>query len=112
MKRIIISLAIVTVILIGSFYSIRSVETRTKSIINEIEKSNVDTAYEEWERGSFFYGVLFRHNELDEIELLFLRIKNAEEQQDENTRFYVQHELINALQKLNDITIPTARNII
>lgn len=125
MKRLCIAIALLAGMIWGCFLSYQTLDRTTAELAGQVAKTDallssgaweeayaaLQESYYSWERRQPLLGALVRHNELDDIENLFLRAMQAMDNADENEYRLQSRELQGMLLHLPEMEQPVTQNI-
>lgn len=115
MKRIAAAIVLLFVIVFGCVMEYRTVsltaQTLSASVCGQTEFSVLHESYTAWQSKKSLLSAMIAHNEIDQIETLYLRAMQAAENNDLNeTRLQVA-ELTGMLRHLSQLQFPHLYNI-
>lgn len=125
MKRLIVSICLLTALVIGCFWSYGSLNRMTQSLADQVAAADklleagdengsyaaLQESYQLWRQRQQSLGALVRHNELDEIENLFLRAMQSLDDDELNEYRLHSRELQGMLRHIPEMELPTIQNI-
>lgn len=115
MKRIIAAITLLSLMVFGCVMEYRTVSqtanTLSASISGQTAPEALHASYAEWQSKKNLLSAMIAHNEIDQIETLYLRAIQASENQDLNeTRLQVA-ELTGMLMHLSRLQFPHLYNV-
>lgn len=125
MKRLIVAICLLTALVFGCFFSYTNLDRMTGSLADRVAAADAllaagDTdgtyaafqeSYQLWRRRQQPLGALVRHDELDEIENLFLRAMQSLDDGELNEYRLHSRELQGMLRHIPEMEQPTIQNI-
>lgn len=108
MQRIWVAVGLVGLLLWGSIWSYQAVDDTVNQVTQSIHQGDFAQAQQLWEKKSGQMGSLLPHEELDQIDVLFARIKAADTPEDWTMDCA---ELLALLQHLPSMQQPILKNI-
>ena len=111
MRRVWMALALLALLLLGSWWSLRTVERTTEAIAAEIEAGNLDAAHQRWDEAQVLLGSLLLHDELDAADRLFDRVLAARDAGNGEDFALDRTELLSQLRHLPDLERPSLINL-
>ncbi len=112
MRRLCIALLLLALLLLGSWWSLHTVDRITGDIVREIQAGNLDEAHRRWDDAQLLLGSLLLHDEIDQADRLFDRVLAAHKTQ--NTEDYLLDctELLAQLNHLPELERPSLINLL
>ncbi|MDO4270126.1 MAG: DUF4363 family protein [Eubacteriales bacterium] len=111
MRRLWIAIALFALLIWGSVWSSRTVETTVDEIIAEIEAGRLEAAHEKWSAAETRFGALLLHEEIDEADRLFERVRTAKAAGEQGDYALDRAELLIQLRHLPDLEKPSLKNL-
>ncbi len=111
MRRFFTALAITAVLILGSFWSFYTVDKTVNEITQNIESGKIEAAYSKWHEAETRFGALLLHEELDNVERLFSRIKASVASGETQNISAEKAELITQLKSLPELEKPSLKNL-
>ena len=107
MQRLFLALSLFALLIWGSLWSSRTVE----AIVQDMESGRLEQAYEKWSAAQTLLGSLLLHEELDEVNRLFARVRTAQKEQITDDLLLDRTELLAQLRHLPDLEQPNLKNL-
>lgn len=125
MKRVIIAVLLLAGLLFFCIWAFQYLDHETAQLAHMVAETEqavtkqdfqaatdyIDTAYVYWDNLAGIFGALVRHNELDDIETLFVGAKCAIENQDAQESLMQLSKLRSMLRHLPEMETPSFQNI-
>ncbi|MCB6364827.1 DUF4363 family protein [Intestinibacillus massiliensis] len=125
MRRLIVAILLLAVMIFGCFASYNRLDLLTQELAGHVLESDallqtgdragadaiLQETYHLWSDHRSMLGALVRHNELDDIENLFLRTMQAMDNHDNNEYFLQSRELYGMLLHIPEMELPSIENI-
>lgn len=125
MRRLLIAILLLCLMITGCFVSYNRLDLLTQELAGHVLEVDalvqmenhaeadaiLQETYHLWSRNQSMLGALVRHNELDDVENLFLRAMQAMESRDDNEYFLQSRELYGMLLHIPEMELPTVQNI-
>ena len=111
MQRLCIALALLALLIGGSVWSVRTVERTVDAVVQQLERGAVEQAYRCWTQAQTALGALLLHDELDEINRLFARVRAAQDGQMRDEVALDRAELVLRLHHLPELEQPLFKNL-
>lgn len=126
MKRVVTAVILLIILTLGCFGASRYVERTTSHlddmaavVYTQIEAGHFDTAqkqmetcYAAWQRWMPPLSALVRHNEVDDLDRLYQRTRQALDNRDKNESLLQLRELRSMLHHLPEMEKPTYANLL
>ncbi len=112
MRRVWMALALLVLLIFGSWWSLRTVEHTTADIIAMIEAGDLDAAHQRWDEAQTLLGSLLLHNELDAADRLFDRVLAARDAGNAEDLALDRTELLSQLRHLPALERPSLINLL
>lgn len=112
MRRVWMALALLALLVFGSWWSLRAVERTTADIAALIEAGELDAAHRRWDEAQTLLGSLLLHDELDTADRLFDRVLAAQDAGDAGNLALDRTELLSQLRHLPDLERPSLINLL
>lgn len=125
MKRVVTAVLLLFVVLTFCIWAYSFLDSRTTALAQSVSEAEnairaddfngaaerMARSYENWDRLAGPFGALVRHNELDEIENLYVRARQAVTNHDANEALLQTGELRAMLLHLTEMEQPSFQNI-
>lgn len=112
MQRMFIAVALLAVLVAGCVWSDRALDRTVEEIAAAVETDDLETAYQKWTDAETLFGSLLLHDELDEADRLFERIRQAKTLGKDDELALCRAELLAQLRHLPDLDEPSVKNIL
>ena len=126
MKRVWISVGLIILMIAGCFASQNYLNQVTKQLADVIYQADqlaqednmsasaelVYSSYRKWKEKESILGAIIRHQEMDQIESLYLRALQNANNQDKNEYLVQSKELQGLLLHLPDMELPKIKNLL
>ena len=107
MQRLFLALSLFALLI----WSSRTVEATVDAIVQDMESGRLEQAYEKWSAAQTLLGSLLLHEELDEVNRLFARVRTAQKEQITDDLLLDRTELLAQLRHLPDLEQPNLKNL-
>lgn len=111
MRRVWMALVLLALLILGSWWSLHTVERTTEAIATEIEAGNLESAHRRWDEAQVLLGALLLHTELDTADRLFDRVLAARDDGNAEDFALDRTELLAQLRHLPDLERPSLINL-
>lgn len=125
MKRVVVAVLLFTTIVSGCLFSYNKLDLLTQELANHVLQSDAlletgdreganstfQEAYHLWTSKRATFGSLVSHDELDSIEVLFLRALKAMENNDDAEYYLQSFELHGVILHIPEMEMPSVQNI-
>ena len=111
MQRLFLALSLFALLIWGSLWSSRTVEATVDAIVQDMESGRLEQAYEKWSAAQTLLGSLLLHEELDEVNRLFARVRTAQKEQITDDLLLDRTELLAQLRHLPHLEQPNLKNL-
>ena len=109
MKRLLAAAVLCAVLILGSVWSVNTVQKTTQAVALDVENGRLTEARETWDSAQTMLGALLLHEELDQADRLFDRVLVA---QDSGTDTALDRaELLAQLRHLPELQKPSLKNL-
>lgn len=112
MRRMLVAIALLAVLVAGCIWSDQALDRAVAEIANAVETGDLETAYQKWTDAETLFGSLLLHDELDEADRLFERIRQAKAIGKEDELALCRAELLAQLRHLPDLDEPSVKNVL
>lgn len=112
MRRLMIALALLVLIIWGSWWSLHAVEQITDSVIQDIQSGHLEQAHDRWDDAQLLLGSLLLHDEIDQANRLFDRVLAAYQDGDSDDFRLDCIELVAQLRHLPELERPSLINLL
>lgn len=112
MNRPIIALCLLAALVAGCFWSDKVMENEVSDILAAGESGTWDKAYEKWEKAQPLFGALLPHQALDDVDRLFIRVMQAQQDGQEGEYALSRAELQLLLQELPTLDDINLKNVL
>ncbi|MCI7124968.1 MAG: DUF4363 family protein [Agathobaculum sp.] len=112
MRRLLIAFVVLALLLWGSLWSSSTVERTVNEVVAALEADELEQAYALWMRAQSKFGALLLHDELDQANLLFARLRAAQAAGLEDDLRVDRAELLSQLRHLPELEKPSIMNLL